>query len=112
MNKLGKDYNDPEWEKLLNQMSPDEMAKLVVLGGYCTQAVESIGKIWLRDNDGPMGLTRSNASVTETSKWTWFPMSGLIGNSWNKELAYEYGKAVANEGLLLVFMVGMHLEQT
>jgi len=40
MNKLGKDYNDPEWEKLLNQMSPDEMAKLVVLGGYCTQAVE------------------------------------------------------------------------
>ena len=99
MNKLGKDYNDPEWEKLLNQMSPDEMAKLVVLGGYCTQAVESIGKIWLRDNDGPMGLTRSNASVTETSKWTWFPMSGLIGNSWNKELAYEYGKAVANEGV-------------
>ena len=112
MNKLGKDYNDPEWEKLLNQMSPDEMAKLVVLGGYCTQAVESIGKIWLRDNDGPMGLTRSNASVTETSKWTWFPMSGLIGNSWNKELAYEYGKAVANEGVATGVHVGMHLEQT
>ena len=45
-----------------------------------------------------MGLTRSNASVTETSKWTWFPMAGLIGNSWNKKLAYDYGKTVAAEG--------------
>lgn len=99
MKKLGSDYNAEEWELLLNQMDPEEMAQLVVLGGYCTQAVESIGKIWLRDNDGPMGLTRSNASVTETSKWTWFPMSGLIGNSWNKELAYEYGQVVAAEGV-------------
>ena len=99
MNKLGSNYEAKEWDLLLNQMTSDEMAKLITLGGYCTQAIESIGKIWLRDNDGPMGLTRSNASVMETSKWTWFPMAGLIGNSWNKELAYEFGQVVANEGV-------------
>lgn len=96
--KLGADYKDPLWDTFLDQLTTEDAIKLVVMGGYSTAEAESVGKIWLRDNDGPMGLTRSNASITETSKWTWFPMAGLIGNSWNKQLAYDYGKTVAAEG--------------
>ncbi len=99
MKTLGKNYDDPAWEGLLDELSADDAIKLIVMGGYSTAEAESIGKIWLRDNDGPMGLTRSNASINETSKWTWFPMSGLLGYSWNKELAKEYGSRIAEEGV-------------
>lgn len=97
MKELGSDYNNPKWDLLLNQLTYSDATNLIVMGGYSTTEAASVGKIWMRDNDGPMGLTRSNASVTETSQWTWFPMAGLIGNSFNKELANNYGKTIANE---------------
>lgn len=97
MKELGSDYNNEKWDLILNQLTYTDATNLIVMGGYSTIEAESVGKIWMRDNDGPMGLTRSNASVTETSQWTWFPMAGLIGNSFNKELAKNYGKTIANE---------------
>ncbi len=97
MKELGSDYNNPKWDLLLNQLTYSDAENLIVMGGYSSIEAASVGKIWMRDNDGPMGLTRSNASVTETSQWTWFPMAGLIGNSWNKELASDYGKTIGNE---------------
>lgn len=97
MKELGSNYDSEKWDLLLNQLTYSDAVNLVVMGGYSNIEAESVGKIWMRDNDGPMGLTRSNASVTETSQWTWFPMAGLIGNSWNKELASNYGKTIANE---------------
>lgn len=98
--KLGSDYNASEWDALLNQMSKDEMLKLVVLGGYHTEAIESVGKIWVRENDGPMGLTRSNASPEEVSGWTWYPMVGTLSASWNSRLAYRFGNVVSTEANL------------
>ena len=99
MKELGADYNNEKWDLLLNQVTIEDAEHLIAMGGYSTCEALSVGKIWLRDNDGPMGLTRSNASVTETSQWTWFPMAGLIANSFNKALAEEYGNVVANEGV-------------
>ena len=39
---IGKDYNDPEWDQLLDQISFDEMSKLVGWGAHQTQAVLSL----------------------------------------------------------------------
>ncbi len=97
MKELGGDFDNPKWDLLLDQLTYQDASNLIVMGGYSTIEAASVGKIWMRDNDGPMGLTRSNASVTETSQWTWFPMAGLIGNSFNKELASNYGKTIGNE---------------
>ena len=97
MMALGEDYEDPQWDTLLSQMSVDEMVKLIVLGGYHTEAIESVGKIWLRENDGPMGLTRSNASPNEVTNWTWYPMVGVLAASWNSRLAFRFGNVVSAE---------------
>ncbi len=97
MMELGSNYDSEKWDLLLDQMSVEEMTKLLVLGGYHTEAIESIGKIWLRENDGPMGLTRSNASTNEVTNWTWYPMVGVLAASWNARLAYRFGSVVSAE---------------
>ena len=41
----GKDYDDADWDKLLDQLTFDDMDNLIANGGYGTQAVKSVGKI-------------------------------------------------------------------
>lgn len=102
MMELGADYESPKWGRLLDQMSADEMSRLIELGGYCTREIESIGKKYFLDNDGGSGLNRhiqqSDASNPDRNKWTLFPMPSLIGCSWNDYVAYSLGLAVAAEG--------------
>lgn len=52
----GKTYNDPLWEKLLDQLTFKDMDILIAKGGYGTPAIKSIGKIQLVDTDGPAAL--------------------------------------------------------
>ena len=103
---LGADYDDPQWEQLLDQMSADDLSKLIELGGYRTHLIESIGKKYLLENDGPAGLNRhimendKNEDITlDRSGWTTFPMPSLIAASFNPSLAYAFGLSVANEGI-------------
>ena len=41
----GKDYDDADWEKLLDQLTFDDMDNLIANGGYGTPAVSSVGKM-------------------------------------------------------------------
>src|SRR5699024_10764321 len=41
----GVDYDDAQWDELLDQMSVSDMDQLIALGGYQTVAVSSIGKV-------------------------------------------------------------------
>ena len=107
MMALGKDYDDPQWNALLNQMTYAEMEDLTMLGGYRTKEILSVGKKYFLDNDGGSGLNRhinegdANTSYDsdKRSSWTLFPSINLLGASWNDTLAYSYGLAIANEGL-------------
>ena len=40
----GKDYDDADWEKLLDQLTFDDMDNLIANGGYGTPAVSSVGR--------------------------------------------------------------------
>ena len=53
---VGKDYHDPLWEELLDQLTFDEMFNLVNLGGFQTVAINSVGKVQTLDSDGGTGL--------------------------------------------------------
>ena len=104
--ELGADYDNPKWDELLSQMTPSEINTLVNRGGYCTFAVESIGKKHMLENDGPSGLNRHNMEIDKTtsqsidrSSWTMFAMPSVIGTSWNYRLAYAFGKSVGTEGV-------------
>lgn len=54
------DYDDPTWDRLLDQMTPEEMLQLYTVGGYGTIYVPSVGKPASIDRDGPATL---NAAI-------------------------------------------------
>lgn len=52
----GKAYDDKLWDRLLDQLSIDEMNNLIANGGHSNAAIDSIGKIRLADVDGSATL--------------------------------------------------------
>lgn len=105
MMKLGEDYEAPEWKTLIEQMSKNELYDLVGLGGYRTYSIESIGKKYMLENDGPSGLNRhmngeDQGMNPDRSGWTMFPNPTVLANSWNWTLSYAYGLSVGNEGMV------------
>lgn len=89
----GKDYDDPLWEDLLDQLSVNDMINMVNLGGFQTVAVDSIGKIGTLDSDGTSGLNDWYIGVYGTA----YPTELLIAQTWNKELAYRVGETQGAE---------------
>lgn len=91
-----KDFNDPAWDALLDQLEINEIAKLVVDGAYKTLEVPSVSKPVTVDIDGPAGL--STFMGTEI-KGTAYPSEIVIASTYSMELANEMGRMVGNEAL-------------
>ena len=84
----GKDYDDADWDKLLDQLTFDDMDNLIANGGYGTQAVKSVSKIQLTDADGPASLNNNFTGVGSIG----FPASTAFACTWNKDLAKQFGE--------------------
>lgn len=96
---LAQDYDSPEWEKLLDQLTFQDMQDLIEGAGYGTKAIERVGKPAALDYDGPSGFNRTNlAPNVEGAKMTAFPAENMLGQTWNKELAYQMGQIVGMDG--------------
>ena len=52
----GADYDDAKWDKLLDELTFDDMDNLIANAGYQNAAIKSIGKVRLSDVDGPAAL--------------------------------------------------------
>lgn len=98
---IGKPHEDPDWQKLLDQLTIAELAKIIGSGNFHTQAVESIVKPRTTDPDGPVGFTNfMEMGGQPTVYGTCFYVSAtVVSSTWNKELAEEQGKMVGNEGI-------------
>jgi len=90
---VGKPYDDAAWDTLLDQMSFDEMALLINLGGWQTAEIQSIGKIATSDCDGPAGLSNFITGAYGTA----YPSEVLMAQTWNKELLEEMGTKMGQE---------------
>ena len=88
----GKDYDDADWDKLLGQLTFDDMDNLIANGGYGTQAVKSVGKIQLTDADGPASLNNNFTGVGSIG----FPASTAFACTWNKDLAKQFGEMIGD----------------
>ena len=89
----GKGYDDANWEKLLNQMSIEDMTTLINTGGWQTAAIDSVGKVATSDCDGPSGLS----NYVTGSNGTQFPTEVLMAQTWSKEMAEKIGDALGQE---------------
>lgn len=89
----GKSYDDPQWEKLLDQLSFDDMAQMINLGGWRTAEITSVGKVGTSDCDGPAGLSNFMTGAYGTA----YPSEVLMAQTWNTELIEEMGTAMGQE---------------
>ena len=86
----GKDYDDPQWDSLLDQLTVSDMDTMIALGGYQTAAASSVGKVMTIDCDGPASI---NNNFTGTGS-IGFPAGVMIANTWNTDIADQFGESI------------------
>ncbi len=88
----GREYDDPDWDRLLEQMSFDEMNTMLTTAYCITAAVPSVVKPQTAEMDGPtyckQGLTGSR-----------FPCEGIWAATMNRSLLEKVGTALSNDAL-------------
>ena len=86
----GKEYDDPMWDELLDQLTVEDMDNLIANGGYGNAAVDKIGKIPLTDVDGPASLNNNFTGGGSIG----LPSGVSFACSWNADLATEFGDMI------------------
>ena len=97
---IGKDYDDPDWDKLLDQMTFDEMVALIGDSFHWRMPVVSVQAPGTRDENGPQGLTASLLGSDKTQlAATAFTSEDVMAATFNTDLMYEIGKVIGNNCL-------------
>ncbi len=96
---IGKDYDDPEWDKLLDQLTFDEMVSLIGDAFHWHMPVVSVQAPGTRDENGPQGLTVTLFGSGLGVQTTALTSEDVLAATFNKELAYEIGNIVGNDCL-------------
>lgn len=94
---IGKDYDDPLWDDLLDQLTLDEMADLINHGGFRSINIDYIGKPYSFDTDGPKGWTGRGADTEDP--FNKFAAEPVIASTWSKDLLYRMGEMIGEQGL-------------
>ncbi|MBO4338784.1 MAG: glycoside hydrolase family 3 C-terminal domain-containing protein [Clostridia bacterium] len=90
-------YEDESlWDEFLDQMTVDEMIHLTMDGCYHTVEIERLGVPATVDNDGPAQV-KGIGGVAYTVSGLCYPAESVLGCTWNKELAREFGERVGTE---------------
>ena len=90
----GKDYDDPLWNQLLDELTVEEMSTLIAKAGFSTIEIPSIGKIATNEIDGPSGL---HSFFKPSMKGYSYPAPTTLACTWNKELARRLGEMIGQE---------------
>ncbi len=86
----GKAYDDPQWEKLLDQLTVEDMVNLIGTGGYQSIAVNSVGKTQQIDCDGPASINNNFTGKASIG----FPAGVVIAATWNVDSAKAFGQSI------------------
>ena len=89
----GKDYDDPLWEDLLDQLSPEDYQTIIATSGYGSAALDSVGKPFALDQDAATGLTGGGTGVSYSG-------TIVLAQTWNQPLAERYGVMIGNQALI------------
>ena len=131
----GADYDDEQWDELMDQLNLEDAMIRTGFGGTSTKAIESISSPEVIQNDGPNGInsytlgqyanTDENSSdpyvVSEDDpnlnyKFGTMCNETVIGQTFSKELAAEYGRVIGNysiwSNLTIFWGAGTNLHRT
>lgn len=94
---MGKSFDDPLWDELLDRISFDEMQYFLRVGGYRTSAIPSIAFNAIGDQDGPAGISATLIGGGTTCMA--YPAEATIAATYNKTLCDKFGTLVGEDGL-------------
>ncbi len=90
-------YEDESlWDPFLDQFTVNEMAMLVIDGGYGTRGIDRLGVPQTWDNDGPSSIKGQNG-LCYVDSGTAYPCATALACTWNVELAEKFGTGVGKE---------------
>ena len=113
------DWDDPRWEKLVDQVTPAEFLSFASNAFHNLQNIDSVGLAKFNCDDGPGGSDSHafNEGQYQGEAWTDIdeaktangsylgtrvtPSQTNIAYTWNKELAYENGEIILGETSLI-----------
>ena len=96
---IGLDYDDEQWDELLDQLTIEEMATLIGEGYHNTTMIVSVSKPATIDDNGPQGFTQSLTGVDEC--YTAYTDENTMAATWNVDLMYSMGEALGEDVLSL-----------
>ncbi len=96
----GLSYDDPKWSDLLDQLTPEDYDVSIARGGYGTVQLESVGKPFNIDADSATGLIYGGSGSMVTGGAMTYAGPMMLAQTFNRDLATEYGNLIGNEGLL------------
>lgn len=94
---IGKDYDHPDWDKLLDQLTFDEMVSMIGDSFHWRMPAESVNSPGARDENGPQGLTAAifGAGLGDIEP-TAFTSEDIMAATYNVELMYKVGNVIGN----------------
>lgn len=95
----GLDFDDPEWEKFLDQLDLSEVAGMLANAGFNTAELHSVSKPATLDYDGPMGWSTWVSANGSDAICLGFPAEELLAATWSESLSKEMGKMIGEQGL-------------
>ena len=91
----GLDYDDPMWEKFLDQFTYKELRNLFAEGGWHSIAIDRLGIPDTRMLDGPAGINSMMVPVSAAA----YPTEMMVASTWNDQLAYQMGSYIGAEAV-------------
>lgn len=91
----GLEYDDPKWEKFLDQFTYKELKTIFTEGGWHSTAIERLGIPDTRMLDGPAGINSMFVPVSAAA----YPTEMMVASTWNDDLAYELGAHIGAEAV-------------
>ena len=91
-----KDADDPDWEKLVQQIPYAEMINVIYNGFHQTAAVPSISLPGTLDENGPQGFTMSLTGGASAMAYT---SEDVMAATFNRELIANMGRCIGEDFL-------------
>ena len=99
LDMMGKDYDDPDWQKLLDQLTYEEMVAMIGDSFHWRMPVASVNAPGSRDENGPQGLTVALFGSTLGVDTTAFTSEDVMAATFNLDLMYRVGNIIGNDCL-------------
>lgn len=106
----GVDYDDEKWDKLLDNLTTDEMAQAIGVTIHTIKAIDSVGSPPFVSYDGPAGITAVIPETKDKTKFDkqlqggGFNVAVVLASTWNEQLIQKVGELMGDEGLY----IGVH----